>query len=133
PLNIRRDGTVLSQNTAETTVGDSTMSWIPAEKIYLHLEDGWPSTLQELALWAQEKAPSIYLLLQVREVMENYIRADAFDTTAIENIDDQPGAPTDYTSEPISNKITALRAVNARINQLGLDRPIAVAFDTNED
>jgi len=69
----------------------------------------------------------------VRETIETYIRADASDATAIANISEQPGSPTDYASEPIGVKVSALKVVNLRINHLGIDQPIAVDLRTIED
>ena len=51
-------------------VRTQVMSWMPAEKVAIALGGRWPKTLLELALWAVEESPSIYTLLQVREVVE---------------------------------------------------------------
>lgn len=97
------------------------MTWIAAQKISGELTSGWPATLIGLASWASSEAPSVYSLLRVREIIENYIRSDAEDATAIANIADSPETPMEYSAETIQAKIDALRATNIRITALGLD------------
>lgn len=97
------------------------VTWIAAQKVSGELTGGWPATLRGLASWASSEAPSIYSLLRAREIIENYIRADAEDATAIANIVDSPEMPPGYTTETIQAKIEALRVTNIRITALGLD------------
>lgn len=102
-------------------------SWIPAEKIFMALALHWPRTLLDLSNWAINDAPSIYHLLHTREVVECLIRAQALDAVALAHAENFRASLHDYMAEPIERKMEALKLLNIRISQLGLETPVDVS------
>ena len=104
-------------------------SWIPANKIFRALALHWPPTLLDLSNWAINDAPSIYHLLQTREVVECLIRAQALDAVALAHVENFRPPLRHYMAEPIERKMEALELLNIRISQLGLETPADVSGD----
>lgn len=102
------------------------MNWPPVAKISDAVGEIWPGSLESFARWAVSDAPSIYILRHAQEVIENLIRADALDATALANLDRSPALPTSYSLEGIQQKMAALRIINIRITALDLDSPVDV-------
>lgn len=102
------------------------MTWPPVAKISEVVGGVWPGSLESFASWAASDAPSIYMLHYAREVIENLIRADALDATALANLDRSPALPASYSLESIQQKMEALRVINVRITALNLDSLVDV-------